>query len=124
MDPVTELTRAARKWDSAAVGWAATGAVAAAVMAPLLTTVSTAEVYIDAKNDFALERCAEMIGLRPVEGGRLTLTGFPTATTMAMATVADGLRVAPWPRVYVDLARAGVRGEEAAEHLREIVNAR
>jgi hypothetical protein len=36
----------------------------------------------------------------------------------------DGLRVAPWPRVYVDLQRTGVRGEEAAEHLIEVIRER
>jgi len=30
------------------------------------------------------------------------------------------MRTAPWPRVYADLRRAGVRGEDAAEHLRSI----
>ncbi|MGD0836257.1 MAG: hypothetical protein ABSB49_06400, partial [Polyangia bacterium] len=29
-----------------------------------------------------------------------------------------------WPRVYADLRHTGVRGEEAAEHLREIVRGR
>lgn len=28
----------------------------------------------------------------------------------------------PWPRVYVDLPAEGVRGEEAAEHLREVMH--
>lgn len=56
--------------------------------------------------------------------GRLRLAPFPTATTRQLATAADGLRVAPWPRLVVDLRRSGVRGEEAAEHLRETVHDR
>jgi hypothetical protein len=41
-----------------------------------------------------------------------------------LAETIDALRVAPWPRVYVDLLAAGVRGEEAAEHLWEVIDAR
>lgn len=62
--------------------------------------------------------------VRPIDGGRLTLTSFPTVAVNRMASVVDGFRVAPWPRVYVDLTRAGVRGEQAAEHLREIYSER
>jgi hypothetical protein len=40
---------------------------------------------------------------------------------MRLAKEMEGLRVAPWPRVYADLLSLGVRGEEAAEHLREVV---
>ena len=63
---------------------------------------------------------AAAVNLRPIEGGRLTLRPFPTVAVRALASKVDGLRVAPWPRVYVDLRRSGVRGEEAAEHLREV----
>lgn len=43
------------------------------------------------------------------------------STSDSIATRVKDLRAAPWPRVLVDLARLGVRGEEAAEHLREVV---
>jgi len=33
----------------------------------------------------------------------------------------EGLVFAPWPRVYTDLRQTGVRGEEAAEHLKEVM---
>ena len=36
-----------------------------------------------------------------------------------MASKKEGIHVAPWPRVYADLRLVGVRGEEAAEHLRD-----
>ena len=39
----------------------------------------------------------------------------------AIPTVTEDMRVAPWPRVYADVKLVGVRGEEAAEHLREVV---
>jgi len=108
-------------WDSRGVAWAATGAAAAAVLAPLLTTVSSIEVFIDATSPAGLEARATEAGLRPIEGGRLTLRPFPSTSVSRLAERHDGLRLAPWPRVYADLLPSGVRGEEAAEHLREVI---
>lgn len=123
-DPLEGLVDIGGRWDSAGLAWAATGLVAAAVVAPLVTTIGAAEVYVDADTISELELVATKVGLRTIEGGRLRLVPFPSATTRYMATVADGLRVAPWPRLVADLRRSGVRGEEAAEHLREIVHGR
>jgi hypothetical protein len=122
-DPVAGLEEAGRKWDKAKLRWAATGAVAASVIAPYLTAVTTTEVYVDADSIVELEAAAVAIKLRPIEGGRLTLRPFPTVAVRELAAEVGGVRVAPWPRVYVDLRHSGVRGEEAAEHLREIVRA-
>ncbi|MCP3973168.1 MAG: hypothetical protein GY720_01600 [bacterium] len=123
-DTVEGLAKTGRDWDTAGLAWVATGLAAAAVVAPLLTSVGTAEVYVEAATISELELVATEVGLRPIEGGRLRLAPFPTATTRHMAKVADGLRVAPWPRLVADLRRSGVRGEEAAEHLREIARGR
>jgi hypothetical protein len=120
-DAVDGLAKVGRTWSQAGVEWAATGQVAAAVMAPLLTEVRSAMVYVDADTVPRLEAVATRVELRPIEGGRLTLAPFPTTTTRKLATTADGVRVAPWPRVFADLNASGVRGEEAAEHLREVV---
>lgn len=121
VDVVTEVARAGRAWDDNNTGWAATGAIAAAVTAPLLTQVTAGTVYVEASNAFGLHQAGEVAGLRPIEGGRLTLACFPSVAANALATRVEDLRVAPWPRVYVDLVALGVRGEEAAEHLREVV---
>ncbi len=120
-DAVEGLATCGRTWDVQGTAWAASGPVAAAVMAPLLTSVRSAIVYVEADTAPKLEAVAAQVGLQPIEGGRLTLAPFPTTTTRTLSTSLDGIRVAPWPRVFVDLGRSGVRGEEAAEHLREVV---
>jgi hypothetical protein len=113
-----------RKWTAAGLEWAATGLVAASVVAPLVTNVGSAEVYVDAKTPAELDAFAARAGLTPIEGGRLTLKPFPTVTARKMASITDGIRVAPWPRIYADVKLVGVRGEEAAEHLREVTRGR
>ncbi len=118
-DFATGLSEAGRHWERSGMAWAATGAVAASVLAPYLTRVTAGEAYVGARTVAELESAAARAGLRPIEGGRLTLRPFPTVATEKLAKVDGGLRVAPWPRAYADLRVAGARGEEAAEHLRE-----
>lgn len=122
-DPVAGLVETGKKWNEAKVAWAATGAVAASVIAPYLSTVTSAEVYVDADSIVRLEAVAADAGLRPIEGGRLTLKPFPTVAIPRLAKILNQLQVAPWPRIYADLHASGVRGEEAAEHLREVLHA-
>ena len=121
-DPVIGLAELGRHWDEANVSWAASGLAAAAVMAPLVTNVTSIEVYVDADTPSGLDAVAREAALRPIDGGRLTLSPFPTVAAERLGSTVNGLRVAPWPRVVVDLRRIGVRGEEAAEHLREVIN--
>ena len=123
-DPVEGLVELGSRWDEAGVSWVATGLVAAAVVAPIMTSVGTADVYVVGSTVAELEAAASAAGLRPIEGGRLVLSPLPTQTTLELSTVVDGLRVAPWPRLVADLRRSGVRGEEAAEHLMEVVGDR
>lgn len=120
-DFLTGLAEAGKKWEKAGRAWAATGSVAAAVMAPLLTSVNTGEVFVDVETIAGLEAVAADAGFRPIEAGRLTLLPFPTVTAKILSKKQKGISVAPWPRVYADLKRLGVRGEEAAEHLREVM---
>jgi hypothetical protein len=123
-DTLEGVAAAAHRWDDAGIGYAVTGPAAAALLAPYLTLVNRAEVYVAADTQVGLQAAATAAGLRPVPGGRLTLRPFPTATTDRLAQSIDNLRLAPWPRVYVDLLHAGVRGEDAAEHLKEVIRGR
>ncbi len=120
-DLVDELTSLGRRLDSDRVAWAATGAAAASVLGPYLSEVSHLDVFVDASTPATLHSIATQADLRPIEGGRIVLRPFPTPATRRLCLMASGMRVAPWPRVYADLRNAGVRGEEAAEQLREAV---
>jgi hypothetical protein len=122
-DIVAGLVETGNEWNRRKVVWASTGAVAASAVAPYLTSVTSAEVYVEAQTVVGLESIARATGLDPIDGGRLTLRPFPTIATRRLAKEVRGLRVAPWPRVFADLRTSGVRGEEAAEHLRETVRA-
>ena len=85
-DPVVGLIEAGQKWAGRHVGWCATGAAAAAVMAPYLTAIGATEVYVDADTLAGLEAVATEAGLRPIEGGRLTLRPMPTQGVRRLAT--------------------------------------
>jgi hypothetical protein len=117
------LAKTGREWSARRREWACTGALAASVLAPYLTSVGTADVYLDVDTIAGLESAAADVGLQPIEGGRLNLRPFPTVTSQRLSSETQGLRVVPWPRIYADLRPVGVRGEEAAEHLREVMRA-
>lgn len=120
-DLTDELAKLGRKWDADGLAWAATGLAAAAVLAPYRTEVTGLEAFVDAPTPATLDEVADRAGLKPIEGGRLVLRPFPTPVTKRLSAPAGDVRVAPWPRVYADLRASGVRGEEAAEHLYEVV---
>lgn len=121
-DLVDELARLGQRWDDGALAWAATGAAAASVLGPYLTEVNALEAYVDAPTPATLEAVAAGADLPAMEGGRLLLRPFPTPVTRRLSRNVSGLRVVPWPRVFTDLRVAGVRGEEAAEHLLEVMS--
>jgi hypothetical protein len=63
-------------WDSHGVTWPATGVAAAAVLAPLLTSVSSIEVYVEADSPAGQEARTADAGFRPIEGGRAAGSRF------------------------------------------------
>jgi hypothetical protein len=120
-DPASEILRVARGWERSGRPWAATGALAASVMAPLFTQVSTLEVLVAGSTMADLDLAAEEADVEPMKGGRLVLRLMPSQATARLSRRWDQLRCAPWPRVFADLRRTGVRGEEAADHLLSVV---
>lgn len=61
-DPVAGLAETGRQWDSAGIPWAATGTLAAAVLAPYLTNISASKVYVDRRTIAELEAAAARVG--------------------------------------------------------------
>ena len=118
--PYVALEAIGERLDKNAIEWAVTGAMAASILAPFATNVTSGEVYVDAISLTELDRVAAAAEIKPIEGGRLVLRPFPTKATNKLSTQRDGLWIAPWPRVYADVVHVGVRGEEIAEHLKEV----
>lgn len=119
-DPIAGAVEAGRAWSRSNVAWAATGALTAAALAPLLTQVSPMVVYLEAPSLPAITAAAQSAGLPAMDGGRLTVRPFPGTITRRLSYCLDnGLNTVPWPRAYADLRTTGVRGEEAAEYLAE-----
>jgi len=87
----------------------------------LVPLAPTCRGLVDAASPARLAT-AQTAGLKLIEGGRLELRPFSSPITRRLsAEVSPRLRRVPWPRVYADLRDTGVRGEEAAEHLREVM---
>jgi hypothetical protein len=121
-DPIAGLANAGRLWESAGVEWAATSALSASLLAPLQTEIAPMEIYVPGRSWSDLRRAAMAAKLQEIEGGRLILRPFPTpAGARVTKRDTEGVRSMLWPRVYADLRTVGVRGEDAAEHLRDVM---
>lgn len=119
-DPVAGAIQTGQLLQSAGIDWAATSALSASILAPVQTEVAPLEIYVAGKTWSDVRRAALAAGLQEMDGGRLVMRPFPTpAGAKLTETIADGFRSVLWPRVYADLRISGVRGEDAAEHLRE-----
>lgn len=122
-NPVRGVAHLGSRLSANGIAWSITGALAADTLAPYLTEVDPWEVYVDGGSPAALGQIAREVGLQEEGGGRLLLRPFPTSAKDALSTEVAGQRLAAWPRVFSDLRMIGVRGEEAAEHLREQISA-
>lgn len=118
-DPARGASELGLRLTANGVAWSTTGALAADTLAPYLTEVDPWEIYVDGGSLAELRQIAREVGLEGASGGRLLLRPFPTPAKDALSSEVGGQRVAAWPRVFSDVRMIGVRGEEAAEHLRE-----
>ncbi len=121
--PLDHIVKMSELWDRAGISWAVTGALGADQIAPYLTDVSTVEIYVGGPSTaHELDTVAGLIGGAPslARGARLVLRPFPTTTSALHITRHCGLAIVPLPRLYADLFDVGVRGGEAAEHLKEV----
>jgi len=119
-NPTAEIEQIGRRWNREKVHWAAAGTLAASFQAPYITQIGMGTVYVDASGDLGLLATARRAGLEPLDGGRLLLRPFPTGASVRLTQDIAGIPVTSWPRTYADIRFEGVRGEEAAEHLREV----
>ena len=119
-DPVAGALQVGELLQGAGINWAATSALSASVLAPTQTEVAPLELYVAGKTWSDVRRAALVAGLQEMDGGRLLMRPFPTpAGAHVTEPIAEGLFSMLWPRVYADLRNSGVRGEDAAEYLRE-----
>lgn len=101
--------------------WCVTGWLAANRLAPFTTSVPNITCYVEPEVfDHGLGQVVEEAGLRRVESGaRVTfLRAEPQVLTLARRM---DVPIASDVRIYADLLAAGARGEDAADHLREVL---
>lgn len=120
-------SRDPREWTAAASGtlekipWAASGWVGADAIAPFATSVPDMILYVPEDSfDGAVDRLTNAGNVSQVDrGGRIHLRSAPSYV-FDFTTRSDLGNIASPVRIYADLLRAGGRGAEAAEHLREV----
>lgn len=100
--------------------WCLTGWAAAELLAPYSAMVPTLHLYISEDVWFQVtDSVLSVRGMRPVsQGARISLTPIEPELKQLGQNLA--LPVASTVRVYADLLREGSRGQDAAEHLREV----
>lgn len=104
------------------LGWALSGWAGLELAAPFATTTPSLHVYV-AEDDFAgpLSDAVERAGLREVdEGGRVTFWAADPRT-LAFATRHGEIPVVSPPRLFADLTALGGRGQDAADHVKELL---
>lgn len=117
---VDELAPALDRLDAT---WAATGAAAATLLAPYLTTFTIVELYVDGTTLSKRAVVSAALNAKPVASGhRIELRALPNRVTATGPSV-RGVRCALPARVYADLRAKGGRSAEAAQHLREVLGA-
>jgi hypothetical protein len=97
-----------------------TGAAAARLVAPFVTAIPVAEVWVTASA--TPEQVCEAAGAEPVaDGENVMLLQAKDDSPLAFRERTDGLWVASRFRLYADLRQSPRRGREQADHLRREV---
>ena len=102
--------------------WALTGWLALEHRAPFMTTTPVITIYIDREvfeDPTALDTRIARAGLRRVDSGARVDLVKADPYVLRRATLEGGTPQVSDIRLYGDLLRLGVRGSDAAEHLRE-----
>jgi hypothetical protein len=106
----------------AGAGWAISGWAGLEIAAPFATATPSLQLYV-AEENFAgpLSDVIERAGLREIdEGGRVTFWAAD-ARTLALATRRDDIPIVSAPRLFADLTALGGRGQDAADHVKELL---
>lgn len=109
-----------RNLERGGIEYALTGAAAASLVAPFVTAIPVAEVWVAAVA--APEQLYDAAHVDPVtDGQNVVFLQAKDDTPLAFREKTDGLWVANRFRLYADLLRDPRRGREQAEHLRREV---
>jgi hypothetical protein len=118
--PQQLITGLGRNLDCGGIDYALTGAAAATLVAPFITAVPVAEVWVTATA--APEQLCEATGAEPVtDGQNVVFLQARDDTPLAFREQIGGLWVASRFRLYADLRQTPRRGREQADHLRQEV---
>ena len=106
--------------NGAGIEYALTGAAAASIIAPFVTTITVTEVWIAAAT--GPQEFFDHTSATPVtEGHNVTFLQASTDAPLAFRHQSGGLWIANQFRLYADLRRDKRRGVEQADHLRREV---
>ena len=104
------------------VGWALSGWAALELAAPFATTTPSLHVYVaEGGSAGPLSDAVERAGLREVDGGGRVTFWAADPRTLAFATQHEKMPVVSPPRLFADLTALGGRGQDAADHVKELL---
>ena len=106
--------------NDARIEYALTGAAAASIIAPFVTTITVTEVWVAAAVD-PQEFFDHTPATRVTEGHNVTFLQASTDAPLAFRQHSGGLWIVNRFRLYADLRRDKRRGVEQADHLRREV---
>ena len=106
--------------NDACIDYALTGAAAASIIAPFVTTITVTEVWVAAATD-PQEFFDHTPTTQVTEGHNVTFLQAGTDAPLAFGQQSGGLWIVNRFRLYADLRRDKRRGVEQADHLRREV---